>query len=94
MVHIAQWDAARYGIWPQFKMFRLVRGGGLGGQGYLRHLGELRGALKNTREYWKVLSYLSPLEPPSLQDSIIEGDPEATSPEHMLTVSQRAPEEE
>ena len=34
------------------------------GEGYLRQLGESRGALGKPGEYWEVLSYLSPLDPP------------------------------
>ena len=55
-------------------LFGALREEGPRGGGYLRHLGEprgalgnTRGALGNTREYWGVLSYLSPLDPPPLR---------------------------
>ena len=47
--------------------FGVLKRGGFKGEGYLRHLGEPREALGNTREYWGVLSYLSPLDPPPLR---------------------------
>ena len=43
------------------------KGRGFKGEGYLRQLGEPRGALGKTREYWGVLSYLPPLDPPPLR---------------------------
>ena len=43
----------------------ILQGGASKGEGYLKHLREPRGALGNTREYWGVLSYLPPLDPPT-----------------------------
>ena len=45
----------------------VLKGRGSKGEGYLRQLGEPRGALGKTREYWGVLSYLRPLDPPPLR---------------------------
>ena len=42
-----------------------LRGGGARG-GYLRQLGKPRQGLGKTSEYWGVLSYLLPLDPPPL----------------------------
>ena len=48
-------------------LYGVLQGGGSKEEVYLRHLGEPRGALGNTREYWGVLSYLSPSDPPPLR---------------------------
>ena len=48
---------------PANSTYGVLKGGGSKGEGYLRHLGEPRGALGNTREYWGVLSYLTPWTP-------------------------------
>ena len=43
------------------KFYWSFREGGSKREGCVRHLGEPREALGNTREYWEVLSYLPPL---------------------------------
>ena len=68
-VHAGSYSSKEFPIGPDFLMGPL-RGGGSKWEGFLRQLGERRGALGKTKGVFGSLNLPTPFGPPSFKDSI------------------------